>query len=323
MEDIALDLRQLRYFLGILDAGSFSKAAEVLRIAQPSLSQHMLALEEELGVRLFLRHARGVTATEGGRVLREHACVIFQEVERSKQALQSIAQYPSGEIALGLPTSACRSVCMEIIAEAARVLPNVSIEIVEGLSGSLSEWLNTGRLDVAMLYENGKDVRFNSKEILTEQLRVIVSHDHPAAQQQTISFKEAMQLPLVLPSCRHVLRKLLEQHASDLGLEVKVAMNCDSLTGILELVRSGYATIYPSFPMREEISREEMTAISIVDPCPEWRISLAQSRTSKNARAAGAVADLVQHVALDMAANGRWQAQAVDALPAPLEVQNH
>jgi DNA-binding transcriptional LysR family regulator len=83
-----MDLRQLKYFVQIAESGNFSRAAEVLRIAQPSLSQQIKSLEEELGVKLLVRHARGVTATEHGQQLYDHARRILQELDHAKDSVR-------------------------------------------------------------------------------------------------------------------------------------------------------------------------------------------------------------------------------------------
>jgi len=98
-----MDLRQLRYFLRIVEVGSFTRAAEALRVAQPSLSQHIQGLEEELGVELLTRHARGVTPTDLGHVLLGHARIILREVERAKEAVRFSSVNPAGEVMVGLP----------------------------------------------------------------------------------------------------------------------------------------------------------------------------------------------------------------------------
>ena len=95
-----MDLRQLKYFVQIAESGNFSRAAEILRIAQPSLSQQVKNLEEELGVELLLRHARGVTPTEMGQQLYDHARRILEEVDRVKDVVRSQSVNPSGRVAV-------------------------------------------------------------------------------------------------------------------------------------------------------------------------------------------------------------------------------
>jgi len=105
-----MEFRQLKYFVQIAESGNFSRAAEVLRIAQPSLSQQMKNLEDELGVDLLNRHARGVSTTELGQQFYDHARRILQEVDRAKEVMRSQSANPvragfGGPADLRLPRS--------------------------------------------------------------------------------------------------------------------------------------------------------------------------------------------------------------------------
>jgi LysR family nitrogen assimilation transcriptional regulator len=99
-----MDLRQLRYFVQISETANFSRAAEILHVAQPSLSQQMKNLEDELGVELLIRHARGVTLTPLGQQLYDDARRILHEVDRARDTLRTQSQSPSGRISVGLPS---------------------------------------------------------------------------------------------------------------------------------------------------------------------------------------------------------------------------
>ena len=100
-----MELRQLRYFLGVCEAGSLLKASARLHIAQPALGQQMAALEEELGVKLFARSTRGMALTPEGRVFLEHAKVVLTDADRAKEAVRHSATEPQGQVVLGLPTT--------------------------------------------------------------------------------------------------------------------------------------------------------------------------------------------------------------------------
>lgn len=304
-----MDLRQLRYFLQIAEAGSFSKAAELLNVAQPSLSQHVINLEEELSVPLLLRHPRGVTPTDFGQLLCEHARSILRDVERSKQAVREAAENPGGEVIVGLPTSACRGISVPLISEVAKRYPHISIHIVEAMTGSLEEWVQTGRLDVALLYDRKAFEDIESNDVMTEELRLILRSDHPLAAERAILFKDAAQLPLILPAAPHVIRGIVERHARRADTELNVAVNCDSLPAIVQLVRSGYATLYPSFAMAEEIGRGELASLPLVNPTPKWRLSIVLSKKTSNPRASTVIARLINDVAIRLVERGQWDAQ--------------
>src|SRR5262245_17887894 len=148
-----MDFKQLKYFVQIAECGSLSKAAEILHISQPSLSLQIKNLEDELGAELLNRHARGVSTTELGRMFCDHARSILKDVERAKDTIASQAKSPTGRVTVGLPTSACRGLSARLIMSVAERYPNVSLHIAEAMTGTLDEWVQIGRLDVALLYD--------------------------------------------------------------------------------------------------------------------------------------------------------------------------
>ncbi len=234
-----MDLRQLRYFAQIAESGNVSRAAEVLRIAQPSLSQQMRNLEDELGVPLLFRHARGVTPTELGLKFYEHARRILQEVERAKEVMRSQATSPSGRISVGLPTSACRGLSLPLHRTTAEALPDIGLHIVEAMSGTLDEWIQSGRLDVALLYDHKAFEHVAWTEMMVEDLMFVVPAAHPLAARHEIPFAQVFRqaLPVVLPGRPNVLRTVIEQLAARHDV-TPVATDCESLPAIAELVRA-------------------------------------------------------------------------------------
>jgi LysR family transcriptional regulator, nitrogen assimilation regulatory protein len=304
-----MDLRQLRYFLQIVDSGSFSRASERLNIAQPSLSQHVRSLEDELGVELLARHPRGVTATEYGRLLCDHARSILRDVQRSREALRLSAASPAGEVVVGLPTSACRGLAAPFMSEVAARFPRVRVHLVEALTGSLDEWMQTGRIDVALLYDRRAFENIVANDILLESLQLILPAKHPLASKPAVAFREAAALPLVLPARPHVIRDVVETAAARADAQLNVSVDCDSLQAIVALVRDGHASLYPSFAVLDELRRRELAAVPIVEPTPQWRLSIVLSRRMRHERAAAAIAALLDEVAKRLVTEGQWDAQ--------------
>lgn len=317
-----MDFRQLRYFVEIAEAGSFSKAAETLRIAQPSLSQHVRSLEEELGVELLERHARGVTPTDLGLVLCEHARSILRELSRTRELMRSAAESPVGQISLGLPTSACRGLAVPLIEAVADRYPGIAIHLVEAMTGSLDEWIEAGRLDVALLYDHRAFENISATEVMIEDIMLIAPATSPLRRERAVRFSEIHRLPIALPSRPHVIRSVIEQNAARCGIKPNVEIDCDSLQGLIQLVRNGYMTLLPAFAFAEEIARGELFALPLVDPTPSWRLSIVLSKRTRSQRAAKAVAQLMHEVIRGMVTSGVWRAQLksiedVVALPPP------
>lgn len=304
-----MDLRQLKYFVQISDSGNFSRAAEVLRIAQPSLSQQIKSLEEELGVQLLVRHARGVTMTERGQQLYDRACRILQEADDAKDSIRLHSSNPSGRVTVGLPTSACRGISVELIRTMERLLPNVNLHIVEAMTGYLDELIQAGRLDVALLYDHKAFEHVAWTEMMTEELMLFTRSDNPLAKRKSISFRNIFKSPVVLPGRPNVARVLIEQLAArhDIAINVK---DCDSLPAIAKMVcHSGFLAIMPHFAFLDEIARGEMAAVSIVDPTPSWTLSVVVSQRTMNTRGSEAVARAMADLIADMVEHGTWRAR--------------
>jgi DNA-binding transcriptional LysR family regulator len=305
-----MDLRQLKYFVQIAESGNFSRAAEVLRIAQPSLSQQIKQLEEELGVQLLVRHARGVTVTEQGQQLYDHARRILEEVDRAKDNVRSQNLAPSGRVSVGLPTSACRGLSLPLFEVMAKRLPNVTLHLVEAMTGYLDELIQAGRLDVALLYDHKAFEHVAWTEMMTEELMAFVAKGHPIAKRKSISFKSVFESNLVtLPGRPNVLRNVIEQLAArhEVSLNVK---DCDSLPAIAKLVcNSSFMAVMPHFAFNDEINRGEMVAVPIVNPTPSWTLAVVVSQRTLNARASEAVARVMADLIAGMVEQGSWRAK--------------
>jgi LysR family nitrogen assimilation transcriptional regulator len=303
-----LDLKQLRYFVQIAECGSFSKAAELLRIAQPSLSLQVKNLEEELGVDLLIRHPRGVATTDLGMQFCEHARTILREVDRVKEIIRSQSTSPVGRVSVGLPTSACRGLSSPFLQAIAREHPGVTVHLVEAMTGSLDEWVQMGRLDVALLYDQKAFENVAWTEMMVEDLMLVVPAGAPIADAGQVPFEQLAELPLVLPSRLNVLRTILEQIAARANITL-TAIDCDSLPAITQLVRDRYMTVMPHFAMSREIESGEMVALPIVDPSPSWRMSVVVSQRTINLRASDAVAQTMAGVIRRLVEDGIWRAR--------------
>ena len=304
-----MDLRQLRSLVYIADCGSLSRAAEILRTSQPSLSQQIKHLEAELGVELLHRHARGVTLTELGHAFCAHARTIMKDVERAKEEITARADSPSGKVSVGLPTSACRGIASHLIRIVSDKYPNISLHILEGMTGTLDEWVQLGRLDVALLYDHKAFANIDPTEIMLEDLMLMAGKGNPILQRAQISFSELQTLPIVLPSNQHVIRNLIERLAARENILPNVVIDCDSLPGIIDLVRNGYMTVMPHFAMLEEINRNEVGAVAITNPTPFWRLSTIVSQRTINSRSAQVVAKTLVETIQSMVVDGTWQAR--------------
>ena len=147
-----MDLKQLEYFRHVAEFGSFTRAAAFLSVVQPALSRQVRQLELECGQNLLERNGRGVTLTEAGTQLLEHARGILTQLGRAQQELNDRRNGDSGHMTLGLPPSLGSNVTVPLVKAFRESLPNARLATAEGLSAYILEWLNSGRVDCALVY---------------------------------------------------------------------------------------------------------------------------------------------------------------------------
>lgn len=168
-----MDVRQLRYFVKIVDAGSFGKAALGLKLAQAALSEQMRKLEAELGVLLLVRHAGGVRPTEAGETLYGHALTILEQVRTAAEETRERATSIGGRVEFGMPAPLCVAFGPQILRETIARFPSIDLHLVEGRSVHLEEQLLQGSLDLAVLYEPTSTKLLLHEPIATEELVLI------------------------------------------------------------------------------------------------------------------------------------------------------
>src|SRR2546426_413675 len=201
-----MDLRQLGYFVHVAELGSFSKAASLLSIAQSALSTRARKLEVELKQPLLHRNGRGVTPTDAGKRLLQHARGILMQVDRTREELAEFRSTPSGHIVIGLPPTIARLLTVPVLKDFRGHFAEASIGIMEGLSASIVEWLTTGRIDIGLVYnpalplttvrpynaEDSFSIQPIVKPKLMIQLALIVSAQRPTT---TLTQQVLQRLP--------------------------------------------------------------------------------------------------------------------------------
>ena len=228
-----MDIRQLRYFVAIADQHSMSLASEKLGVAQPSLSHHIMRIEEELGVQLLVRSTRGVTLTENGSRLYEHARNIIQAVEVAVADLRDQAGDLCGPVGFAFPSSVSNVLTVPLIETVRNEFPKIVPRAMDATSGQIQTWLSDGSIDFGILYEGNCARDLHVLPLLVETLYLVAAHDawkgeigKTGVAKEAVSLKDCGGLALVLPHREQGLRELLERfaEAEDVRLEVVMEM---------------------------------------------------------------------------------------------------
>lgn len=319
-----MDLRQLRYFLAIAEEKSISRAAERLGVAQPSLSQHVMRLEADLGVPLLVRSSRGVTPTEAGERLLQHARGILRAVATAREDVRDLGGRARGTVAIGLPSSTSMALAVPLAEAVHRRLPDVTLRTMEAMSGHVLGWLEDGMIDLGVLYNASGIRHMTVDELMSEDLYLIVPPDAAppggapgGVARAPIPLAELGAHPLVLPGRPHGLRELIDRHVRAAAVRLAVAVEMDALSQIKELVaRGALQTVLALAAVRPELDRGELVAVPIVDPPIRRTVALARNPSRPPTQASRAVAGLLVEVVRELVARGRWPGTLAPTLEA-------
>ena len=232
-----MNLTQLETFVHVAEHGSFSKAALVLGVAQPALSRQVRALETELHETLLLRNGRGVQLTEAGKRLLQHGQDILNLVSHAKDDLRARRSEPVGQITIAMPPTLARLHTLALIRAFRAEMPQARLAIMEGFSVHLTEWLLTGRTDLALVYNPEPVPALEILPLRRERLCLVSPRDQAPARPPTLP--QLSRYPLVMPQRGHIFRSLMEQAAAMAGVQLDVQWEVASVPAILDCVAAG------------------------------------------------------------------------------------
>lgn len=305
-----MELRQLRYFVAIVDYGGLTRAAAQLGIAQPALSQQLSNLEAECKTQLLVRNSQGVKPTESGKLLYRHARTILRQVEQARDEIQHGKLGESGLVAIGLPTTATLPLALPLLSAVRERYPRLRLQIFESLSGYLAELLANNRLDYAMLFRDAETRSVAVLPLLHEHLFLIgdCGLSDAVKAQDVCTVADLRDVPLVLPSMSHDLRLTLERGLAQNGVEPNIIADVDSLPTMVAAARDGLAcTILPSSALLALKGAEQVPpARRIVSPEIVRPLSLCWLEAAPRTPAAAAVHRLIVELVPHLVGEGRW-----------------
>jgi LysR family tcuABC transcriptional regulator len=243
-----MNLRQLRYFVQIIESGSLAKASRQLYIAQPALSQQLAKLEAEVGKPLLIRTSKGVTPTENGTALHHHARFMLRQLDQALSVARQEAGTLHGMVSVGLAATTICAVGVPFVRRIREKYPGIVLNVVEGMSGHLRQMMQLGQLDLVILFGRDAIPELPADPLVEEELFVLLpTHSDLVAERRVkLSLAEAAQLPLILPTGIHGLRRRITAEFEQRNLTPQVVAEIDSLSLLMACVYEGMgATIKP------------------------------------------------------------------------------
>ena len=246
-----MDLRQLRYFIGVAERGGFGAAASALNVAQSALSRHIKELEYELGGALLTRTARGVAVTESGKVLLERGRWLLGMVDDIKAEVRTENREPSGTVRLGAPPSLGEVFYPALARLVVERFPRVQLELSEGLTELASDRLLRGQLDLAMVTAPAPSDHLDYETLVVEQLFLIGPPRDPLLKRGKLTPAEFKKLPrVVLPLSRTLFPP-----------EIPSRLRVDSSTSMKRMVALGLGyALLPYSGIYQEVEAGQLSA---------------------------------------------------------------
>lgn len=308
-----MNWRQLRYFIAIADEGSFSRAARQLGVAQPALSQHVLAMEAELGTILLQRSSKGIQLTEAGLRLLSEAREIGHRFDNLRDHVLGRDAPPSGEVRFGMPSTVSEQIGAPLIEAAQRAYPGIRLRISEAMSGYIYTWLCDGIIDVALLFDMPQMQGLTRHPLLVEDIVLFAGADtKDAPRNSSLPLQTALRLPLILPGPGHGLRTLIDAAALSIGAACTPRTEIDSYRQIKQLVARGPS--YGMLPMgaiAAETHDGILQAWRIVRPSVRRHVFLAHRTDRPLSNASNLIAQCTLAIVRSKVEAGEWQARWV------------
>jgi LysR family hydrogen peroxide-inducible transcriptional activator len=241
-----LELQQLRYFRAVASTGNFTRAAEQQRISQPSLSEQIRKLEDELGVRLFERLGRSVRLTSFGEALLAEASVILQHVSGAEAAIAALQDGARGKVRVGAIPTILPFFLAPRLAQFRDRHPEIEIALTEDLTRGLVERLQSGDLDVALAALPVKNPEIICSELFRERLALAVGRNHRLAKAPAVDLADVRDERMLLLKEGHCFRQDVLTVCTRARVELHSIFESDQFASIFPLVSSGFGvTLVP------------------------------------------------------------------------------
>jgi LysR family nitrogen assimilation transcriptional regulator len=299
-----MNFNRLRYFAKVVDVGSLTQAADLLRIAQPALSQQILTLETEVHQQLLVRTKRGVSPTEAGKTLYRHAQVILRQCEQARLDMATDARGVSGAVSVGLaPGTAAAMLALPLIRRVRTMHPGIMLYLNENYGTTLSELIMSGRMDLAVLYGNRPVHGLTFLPLLSEELYLV----GPSVIAAPVPLAEIREIELFLPRPYNIVRKLVDENFMRLGMTPRVVAEIESAETLKAIVADGLgATILPASMAREVAGPHRGWCRRIVEPVIEAPLTLCLSDHLPLSEPAQVVKTILMELASALITDQSW-----------------
>jgi LysR family transcriptional regulator, nitrogen assimilation regulatory protein len=294
-----MNLDHLRTFARAAELGSFTRAADALGLAQPTVSRIVAELEAEWNGALFHRTGHGVVLTENGREALKKVQTLLGDVAQISEDMRSLGHSPSGSVAIALPPSLILSFLPALINRLRRDRPGIRLRIYEGFAEQVERWLSDGIVDVGLYSEYHIDSKYHESRH-SELLRmsaarvVLVGPAGAGGLPREIDFERLADYPLVLPAPSNGMRALVDNLAKKMALTLDIVAEADSVVAQEALtLQCGCFMLRGENAIAAERRDRDFAICTVKNPTIHRRLLLSTLQARPLSRAAREVASMV------------------------------
>ncbi|WP_248925082.1 LysR family transcriptional regulator [Paenibacillus hamazuiensis] len=261
-----MELRQLKTFMAVCEEMHFTRAAEKLGISQPTLSQQIRAMEEELDVPLFDRVGKKIVLTQAGRLLHEHGLQIVRQLDNALDAIAELRDHRRGSLIVGVLPSDLDYRISGMLIDYHNEFPFIHLKVVSSIE--IVQQVLDSEVDIGIGLMAEPDSRLVRMPLCREEYVLVVSERHPLAGRREITYEELCDVDTVMFPRGYIGRELVEGCCSRYGLSLRTIMETGTVTSLIQLVRANIgATIQPR-PLIESMNGEGLRCITIAGSPP-------------------------------------------------------
>lgn len=273
-----MEIRLLRAFKAVADAGSFTRAAQRVHLTQAAVSVQIKALEEELGTPLFLRANKKVYLTEAGKLLKDRADLILREHDEAKAEVSSIRGVQRGLLRIGIASASISSHPLpEILVDLKRRHPLAEFQV----HGGTSEWIVAGilsdELDVGLVSLPVEEKGIRTKRLRSDRLVAVAPPTWPrAASLKQLSAKALAAEPLILGERGGNTRRLIDLYFQQAGVQPRIIMELNRTDAIKRMVELGFGlSMLPWSSVRREVAAGRLRSLTVRGLKLRWQLGVA------------------------------------------------
>ncbi len=291
-----MQIQDFRLFLEVAELGSFTKVAAQRQTVQSHISRQISEFEKQCGSPLFRRTGRGVALTEFGQHVERRARAWLSSCDELFAEIRQSSTVPMGEVRIGILPSVAHPLMTRVFSRLRQEYPKIVLNVREGQGGELDAMLDSGGVDMAILFRFDKPRSLDEILLTTVHTYLVSSPEAPATRGETVEFKSLENLPLVLPRRPAHWRSILDETARSQGFHLQAVIGADSLSLQKEVLienRNLYALLGP-FSIDEEVRSGKLRAARLVAPDLKRYVTLAHPKWGQLTQASRIVSRLIR-----------------------------